>query len=61
VANAGSDQTVCGNNPSVNLNGFINFAAGGQWSGGLGVFSPSANALNATYQPTATEIANGFM
>ena len=61
IANAGNDQTVCGNNPLANLNGFINFAAGGQWSGGLGVFSPSANALNASYQPTATEIANGFV
>lgn len=61
VANAGVDQTVCGNNALVNLNGFINYAAGGQWSGGLGVFSPSANALNASYSPSATEIANGFV
>lgn len=61
VVNAGADQTVCGNNAIVNLNGFINFAAGGQWSGGLGIFSPSANALNATYNPSATEVAAGFV
>lgn len=61
VVNAGNDQTVCGNNATVNLNGFINFAAGGQWSGGLGVFAPSANALNATYTPSATEVATGFV
>lgn len=61
VANAGSDQTVCGNNATVNLNGFVNFCAGGQWSGGLGLFSPSANALNATYTPTAGEVAAGSL
>ncbi len=61
VANAGPDQTVCGNNATVTLNGFVNFCAGGQWSGGLGLFSPSANALNATYTPTAGEIAAGSL
>jgi gliding motility-associated-like protein len=61
IANAGPDQTVCGNNSTVTLNGFVNFCAGGQWSGGLGLFTPSANALNATYTPTAGEIAAGFV
>ncbi|HEU4716573.1 MAG TPA: hypothetical protein VFU15_02015, partial [Bacteroidia bacterium] len=61
VANAGSDQTVCGNNATVSLGGFVNFCAGGQWSGGLGLFSPSATSLNATYTPTAGEIASGFV
>ncbi|MEO5643178.1 MAG: gliding motility-associated C-terminal domain-containing protein [Bacteroidia bacterium] len=61
VANAGADRSVCGNNSTVTLNGFVNFCAGGQWSGGLGLFSPSANALNATYTPTAGEIATGFV
>jgi gliding motility-associated-like protein len=59
VANAGPDQSVCGNNSTVTLNGFVNFCAGGQWSGGLGLFTPSANALNATYTPTAGEVAAG--
>ncbi len=61
VASAGPDQTVCGNNSTVSLNGFVNFCAGGQWSGGLGLFTPSANALNATYTPTAGEVAAGFV
>jgi gliding motility-associated-like protein len=61
IVNAGNDQTVCGNNAAVDLVGFVNFASGGQWSGGLGIYSPSANALNAEYNPTVSEIANGFV
>lgn len=61
VANAGIDQTVCGNNATVSLTGFVNFCAGGQWSGGLGLFSPSANSLSPTYTPTAGEVATGSM
>lgn len=60
VANAGANQTVCGNNAIVTLNGSVNFCAGGQWSNGLGVFTPSNTALGATYTPTAGEIAAGF-
>ena len=33
TANAGSDVTVCGNNPDVDLNGSVNLASGGIWSG----------------------------
>jgi gliding motility-associated-like protein len=61
VANAGSNQTVCGNNSTVTLNGAVNFCAGGQWSGGLGMFSPSSTALGATYTPTVGEVAGGFV
>ncbi len=61
VANAGNNQTVCGNNSTVTLNGSVNFCAGGQWSGGLGMFNPSSTALNASYTPTAGEIASGFV
>lgn len=61
VANAGANQTVCGNNATVALNGSVNFCAGGQWSGGLGLFSPSSTALGATYTPTAGEVAAGFV
>jgi gliding motility-associated-like protein len=61
VANAGANQSVCGNNATVTLNGSVNFCAGGQWSGGLGLFSPSNTALSATYSPTAGEIAAGFV
>jgi len=59
-ANAGADQEVCAGNPSVTLNGSISGSAlSGTWSGGTGTFSPNANTLNATYTPSATEIANG--
>lgn len=61
LAGAGADQTVCGNNATVNLSGFVNFCAGGQWTGGLGLFSPSNNALNASYSPTIGEIAAGSL
>lgn len=61
IVNAGTDQTVCGNNPTVNLSGFVNFAAAGQWSGGLGSFNPGNNSLTATYVANANEIANGFV
>jgi hypothetical protein len=59
VANAGPDQTKCGNNPSALLAGSITGATGGAWSGGAGTFSPSSTALNATYTPTASEISAG--
>ncbi len=61
TADAGIDQSVCGNNSTVNLIGSITGGSGGQWSGGLGTFTPSNNALNTTYTPTATEIANGLV
>lgn len=59
TASAGVDQTACGNNATVTLNGAVNFCAGGQWTGGLGLFSPSSTALGATYSPTVGEIATG--
>jgi len=59
TADAGLDQTVCGNNSNVNLIGSVTGASGGQWTGALGTFTPSNNALNTTYTPTAAEITNG--
>ena len=38
LADAGNDQSVCINNPTVTLNGTVQQASGGQWSGGNGVF-----------------------
>ncbi|MGL5889601.1 MAG: hypothetical protein ACRC3B_06945, partial [Bacteroidia bacterium] len=61
ISNAGTNQVVCGNNALVSLTGFVNFCAGGQWSGGLGAFSPSPNSLSPDYTPTAGEIAAGFV
>jgi gliding motility-associated-like protein len=59
TANAGPDQNVCSNSPTVQLNGTVTGANGGIWSGGSGIFSPNNTTLNATYTPTPAEIANG--
>ncbi len=60
LAEAGPDQTLCGTSPQAQLAGSVGGAATrGTWSGGAGTFSPSAAALNATYSPTAAEIAAG--
>ena len=56
---AGLDQSSCENNPDVILNGSVNIATGGTWSGGSGTYSPDATTLNATYTPTAAEITAG--
>jgi len=58
TANAGPDQTICGN--SVVLNGSVTNASGGIWtSSGTGTFSPGANYLNTTYTLSAADIAAG--
>jgi hypothetical protein len=58
--NAGSDQTLICGNPSVTLNGVVTGeTTAGTWSGGTGTFNPNANTLNATYTPSASEIAAG--
>ncbi|MBK7113654.1 MAG: gliding motility-associated C-terminal domain-containing protein [Flavobacteriales bacterium] len=59
TANAGADQTLCSNNAIATLGGSFTVATGGIWSGGNGSFSPSTTNMNATYTPTAAEIANG--
>jgi gliding motility-associated-like protein len=59
TANAGPDQSVCSSNATVQLNGAVTGATGGIWSMGSGTFAPSNTTLNATYTPTAAEIANG--
>jgi gliding motility-associated-like protein len=61
TANAGADEVRCANNASVALSGSVTTATGGVWSGGLGIFSPSSTALNATYTPTAAEISSGTL
>ncbi|MFN6092153.1 MAG: MopE-related protein, partial [Bacteroidota bacterium] len=60
TANAGSNQNVC-EGSSASLNGSIGgSASNGTWStSGTGTFSPSANVLNATYVPSADDIAAG--
>ncbi|HLP11656.1 MAG TPA: hypothetical protein VK177_06945, partial [Flavobacteriales bacterium] len=59
TANAGTDITTCFTSPTVTLNGSVTGVTTGIWSGGGGTFTPSTTALNATYTPTAAEIAAG--
>jgi hypothetical protein len=59
TANAGTDQTLCSNNAVASLGGSFTTATGGVWSGGAGTFDPSTTNMNATYTPTAAEIATG--
>ncbi|MDQ3190715.1 MAG: SprB repeat-containing protein, partial [Bacteroidota bacterium] len=59
ASNAGTDIIVCAQSPVATLNGSVQAASGGIWSGGAGMFSPDNTTLNATYTPTAAEIANG--
>jgi gliding motility-associated-like protein len=58
--NVGPDTTACFNNPNINLNGIITNASGGVWVGDGGTFNPNTTDLNANYDPTQTEINNGF-
>jgi hypothetical protein len=60
IVNAGPDQAVCASAPTITLAGSIGGAAtSGTWSGGAGTFNPGNTSLNATYTPTAAEIATG--
>lgn len=59
IVDAGIDEIVCANDPTVVLNGTVTVAGGGVWSGGGGTFSPNANTLNATYVATPAEVALG--
>ena len=61
VVDAGIDQTVCAATPAVSLNGSVTVGSTtGIWSSsGTGTFSPNNTTLNATYNPSAADIAAG--
>ncbi|MEW6470005.1 MAG: PKD domain-containing protein [Bacteroidota bacterium] len=61
VTLAGSDTALCANNANLTLNGNVLGGSGtGQWtSNGTGTFTPSDTTLNATYIPSAADIASG--
>jgi hypothetical protein len=59
TVSAGTNETLCSNDASIELNGEITVANGGTWTGGSGTFNPNSNTLNATYNPSAGEIASG--
>src|SRR5207244_3944902 len=60
TANAGLDQTLCGDIVTVALSGSVaGTATGGTWTtAGSGTFA-NANALNTTYTPSAADKASG--
>ncbi|RYY85003.1 MAG: hypothetical protein EOO15_18085, partial [Chitinophagaceae bacterium] len=59
IANAGLDGLVCSSSPAYTLSGsFGGSATSATWTG-AGTFSPDATTMNATYTPTAGEIAAG--
>ncbi|WP_163517052.1 HYR domain-containing protein [Gelidibacter japonicus] len=60
IANAGADLTVCNAGP-IALNGsFSGTATSATWSSSTGgTFTPNANTMNATYNPSAADIAAG--
>ncbi len=62
VVNAGIDLSVCKNNSSTVLSGFVTgLTTTGVWSGGSGTFNPGSSVLNSTYTPSASEIAAGVV
>jgi gliding motility-associated-like protein len=58
VVSAGPDQTLCVG-ASVILHGSVSNAVSGQWTGGLGTFTPHDTSLLAGYTPTTAEYAAG--
>lgn len=64
IADAGSDISVCANNPNVLLTGKITGGdtKTGVWSSnGSGKFLPSATQLSAAYNPSAADTAKGLV
>jgi len=60
VVEAGPAQSVCENNPAITLNGNVSLGAG-IWTGGSGTFAPDNSSLVTTYNPSAEEIAAGYV
>ena len=60
TVNAGANQTICATG-SANLNGtVIGGATTGNWTtSGSGSFNPSSSTLNASYVPSAADVAAG--
>jgi gliding motility-associated-like protein len=59
VVHAGSDISVCVNNPNAALSG-TSSTGSAQWSSsGTGTFTPNNTSLNATYNASAADIAGG--
>lgn len=61
TANAGTDATACNTNPVIDLNGSVNNATGGIWTGGAGSYNPNSTTLVTSYTPTQQEIDSGTL
>ena len=62
IANAGVNLSPCANNAVSVLSGLVTGpTTTGIWSGGSGSFNPNTSVLNATYTPSASELAAGFV
>ena len=55
-----NDTLLCAYYNSIQLNGGVQFAPSGIWSGGTGQFQPSAAILNPVYTFSQNEKDNGF-
>ena len=61
IVSAGLDQILCADAPLASLSASVEYATGGNWTGGNGTYSPSASDSIITYLPTAAEINAGFV
>jgi hypothetical protein len=59
IVDAGPNQAICASASATLAGSVSGGATSGTWSGGSGTFTPNANALNATYTPSAAEILAG--
>lgn len=60
TVNAGTGQTICSNGSALLNGSVIGPTTSGNWTtNGSGSFSPASNVLNATYNPSASDIAAG--
>ena len=56
TADAGPDDTICINNPSITLSGSSTNANTFYWTGGLGTFSDSSSLITS-YTPSDVELS----
>jgi len=60
TAFAGNDTTICKDFLPISLTGQVTGVTTGTWSGGNGTFSPHVDSLNITYNPSPSELAQGY-
>ncbi len=58
---AGSDQSICKNNPNITLSGTSIISDATEWIGGTGTFTNPVNNPSNTYIPSNLDLATGFV